>query len=197
MPQSKPLKIAITGNIGSGKSSFCNYLRQYGQKVFDADEIANEILFSLTPLWRKRWGDKVFRDGFVDKQAISEIVFHDAEELAYLNSEIHPRVTQRFTEEFQKSDADALFFEIPLLFEARLEADFDYLVLVTAPRAVVLQRLKQRNPLEIENLILRLDKQMPDADKAARVDLVIDNSLDLSHLKNEAKKLIETLPNLG
>lgn len=196
MPQSRPLTIAITGNIGSGKSSFCNYLRQEGQRVLSADEIANEILIELAELWRKRWGDKVFCDGIVDRRAISDIVFQDQKELDYLNSEIHPRVMQRFTEELAKSDEDALYFEIPLLFEAHLEGYFDYLVLVTAPRSVVLKRLEQRNPGQLENLKLRLDRQMPDAQKAARVDLVIDNSYDLSHLKNEAKKLIESIPNI-
>lgn len=194
MPQSKPFKIAITGNIGSGKSSFCGYLKQYGQKVLSADEVANEVLLSLADLWRKRWGDKVFHEGILDKGAISDIVFHDAQELDYLNSEIHPRVMQCFAEESDKSDEAVLFFEIPLLFEADLEAHFDYLVLVTAPRSVVLKRLEQRNPGQIENLKLRLDRQIPDADKAARVDLVIDNSLDLPHLKAEAKKLIDSLP---
>ncbi|MCB5270242.1 MAG: dephospho-CoA kinase [Candidatus Cloacimonetes bacterium] len=196
MPQNKPFAIAITGNIGSGKSSFCNYLRQYGQRVLSADDVANEILFDLPELWRQRWGDRVFCDGRLDKQAISEIVFHDEKELEYLNSEIHPRVRQRFTEELIKSDEDALYFEIPLLFEAGLEAYFDYLVLVTAPRSVVLKRLEERNPGQLENLKLRLDKQLPDAEKAARVDLVIDNSQDLSQLKNEAKKLIENIPNI-
>lgn len=196
MSQSKPLAIAITGNIGSGKSSFCNYLRQAGQKVWSADEIASEILFDLEDLWRARWGDKVFCDGMVDKKALSDIVFHDEKELEYLNSEIHPRVMQRFTEELIKSDEDALYFEIPLLFEAGLERYFDYLVLVTAPRSVVLERLEERNPGQLENLKLRLDAQLPDAEKAARVDLVIDNSQDLSQLRNEAKKLIETIPNI-
>ena len=196
MPQSRPFSIAITGNIGSGKSSFCNYLRQAGQKVWSADDIANEVLFALPDLWRARWGDKVFCDGMVDKQAISDIVFHDAKELEYLNSEIHPRVMQRFTEELIKSDEDVLCIEIPLLFEAHLEGHFDYLVLVTAPRSVVLKRLEERNPGQLENLKLRLDSQTPDAEKAAKVDLVIDNSQDLPHLKNEAKKLIENIPNI-
>ncbi|MCB5252563.1 MAG: dephospho-CoA kinase [Candidatus Cloacimonadaceae bacterium] len=196
MPPSKALKIAITGNIGSGKSSFCNFLKQFGHQVLSADEIASEILLNLAELWHKRWGDKVFHDGIVDKEAIADIVFQDPRELDYLNSEIHPRVMQRFAEESDKSDEDMLFFEIPLLFEAKLESHFDYLVLVTAPREIVLKRLQQRNPGQLENLRLRLDSQIPDAEKAARVDLVIDNSQDLMHLKAEAQKLIESIPDI-
>ena len=196
MPQSKPFKIAITGNIGSGKSSFCEYLKQFGKQVFSSDDLAQDVLFSLAPLWHKRWGDRVFRNGLVDKEAISEIVFHDAQELKYLNSEIHPRVLKLFAEEERKSDEEVLFFEIPLLFEAHLEAHYDYLVLVTAPRSVVLKRLEQRDPGQLENLKLRLDQQIPDAEKAAKVDLVIDNRHDLPHLKNEAKRLIESIPEL-
>lgn len=196
MPQSKPFAIAITGNIGSGKSSFCTFLKEAGQTVLSADDVAKEILFSLAPLWRKRWGERVFHDAVVDRKAISEIVFHDAKELEYLNSEIHPRVMQRFTQALETSDKVLLFFEIPLLFEARLEANFDYTVLVTAPRAIVLERLETRNPGQLENLKLRLDRQMPDAEKAAKVDLVIDNSHGLPQLEHEAKKLIESIPHI-
>lgn len=196
MPPSKAFKIAITGNIGSGKSSFCSFLKHFGHKVLSADDIANEILIDLADLWHKRWGDQVFREGKLDKKAISDLVFQDNKELEYLNSEIHPRVMQHFAEKTKACTETMLFFEIPLLFEAHLEAEFDYLVLVTAPKAMVLERLEQRNPGQLENLKLRLARQIPDAEKAARVDLVIDNSHDLSHLKNEAKRLIESIPNI-
>jgi len=196
MPPNEPLKIGITGNIGSGKSSVCHYLEKHGQRVLYADKIAHEVLIEKTPLLIQRWGRKILQNGNIDRAKIAEIVFADSQELDFLNSQIHPGVLQRFALETKQSDLAALCFEIPLLFEAGLEDCFDYLVLVTAPRSKVIERLKVRDPGKTQDHIQRLAVQMPDAVKAEKVDLVIHNDQSLQQLEKEAQKLIESLPKI-
>jgi dephospho-CoA kinase len=196
MPPNEALKIGITGNIGSGKSSFCHYLEELGQKVLYADAIAHEILIELSPLWAKKWGEQVLQDGKADRAKISELVFSDPQKLAFLNSQIHPRVKKRFAEEQESSAQPVLCFEIPLLFEAGWEDYFDFLVLIKAPPKLVLQRLKMRNPGQIDNLQLRLSKQIPDSKKAAWVDLVIENDQGFEQLREQAKQLIALFPKI-
>ncbi len=196
MPESDILKIAVTGNIGSGKSQFCRYLTEFDQEVISADVVASEILMQREKTWRERWGEGVFTDGQLDRAKIADIVFQDPSELKYLNSIIHPLVMVRFANYLRDSKRQALFFEIPLLFEAKLQDYFDFLILVTCSRNLVLQRLSLRNPGELENLILRLDRQIPDAQKAGMVDLVISNDGELAELKQQARAAVEMLPQI-
>jgi len=195
MPANNIFKVAITGNIGSGKSSFCQYLQELREEVISADEVANEILMEEKLRWAARWGSRAFSGGQIDRRKIAEIVFEDQRELRFLNSILHPQVMLRFSRLALQSTRKLLFFEIPLLFEAKLESHFDYLVLVTAKKSLVLQRLNKRNPGQMKNLRLRLARQIPDSDKSARVDHVIYNNKDLAALKLQAIALLHSLQN--
>nr|MDK2850757.1 dephospho-CoA kinase [Candidatus Cloacimonadota bacterium] len=197
MPENSAFLVAITGNIGSGKSSFCTFLEEEGQRVIYADRVANNILMQNDTIWRARWGEQVLTNGEIDRKKIAEIVFNDSSELDYLNSIIHPQVIQSFIKSAKDEEVAMLFFEVPLLFEAGLTDLFDYLVLVTAPRDKVLKRLKARNPDQFENLKLRLDQQIPDHQKVDKVDMVINNDGELDQLKLKAKELISIISNLN
>ncbi|MDD4147643.1 MAG: dephospho-CoA kinase [Candidatus Cloacimonetes bacterium] len=191
------MNIGITGNIGSGKSSFCACLEALGYKVYYADLIANRMLPELSPFLRKRWGDAVFSGQNPDRLRIAEIVFNQPQELAYLNSILHPLVVAEVDRLLSEPSAKARFFEIPLLFEASLEDRFDFIVLVRSPLELVIERIKQRNPDSWENQIKRLEQQMPDYQKATMVDMVIENDEDLEKLKNAAVMLIEQIEDLN
>jgi dephospho-CoA kinase len=193
MPENRAFLVAITGNIGSGKSSFCAYLEDLGQKVIYADLVAKDILMQSATIWRERWAEGAFTNGEIDTKKISDIVFNDPDELDFLNSVIHPKVVRSFLQSAKEEVADLLFFEIPLLFEAGLHDMFDYLVLVMSPREDVLKRLEARNPDQYENQKLRLDQQIPDVQKAEKVDLVICNDSDLDALKEKARELLSRL----
>ena len=185
----RPLLIGITGNIGSGKSSFIQFILQQGYYVLFADTIAKQKLDDpdVKAILAKRWGDGILSDGAINHHKIAEIVFKQDHEREYLNSLIHPLVLQDFQDIVATSQEQYLIFEIPLLFEAGLQACFDFICLITASEETRIQRLKERNPHDLDNQIRRLKAQLPESQKLALADLVIDNSGSLSELEARAR----------
>lgn len=194
----RPLLIGITGNIGSGKSSFIKFILQQGYRVLFADTIAKQKLDDpdVKAILAKRWGDGILSDGAISHHKIAEIVFKQDHEREYLNSLIHPLVLQDFQDIVATSQERYLIFEIPLLFEAGLQACFDFICLITASEETRIQRLKERNPHDLDNQIRRLKAQLPESQKLALADLVIDNSGSLSELEARARNFCTMIPNI-
>jgi len=198
-----PLLIGITGNIGSGKSTFCNCLQEKGLTVINADQIANqcltspEVICALVQRYSKSiliTGDRGEADQ-ISRSALAEKVFGNSQETRFLNSLIHPLVLKEFQRLAEESSEPYLAYEVPLLFEADLQACFDYLILVYAPWETRLERLKIRGESETDAL-LRQHHQLPDEEKLARVDLVVSNDFDSQALCGEAERFIKLLPDL-
>lgn len=196
MPDPRPLIIGITGNIGSGKTAFCRYLEDSGTRVFYADTLAKEVLHSapVTAALIERWGREVAPDGVPLPKVISERVFGKPEELAYLNSLVHPGTLQRMQELVDACTNASIIFEVPLLFEAGLQDGFDYLLLIMAPYEQIKQRLIERDGLNEEAIEKRLQSQIPDSEKAKDCDLVIYNNADLPALQHQAQAFIHQIP---
>lgn len=187
------MNVAITGNIGSGKSSFCSYLEELGCTVHYADLIANDMLPQIADILKKRWGDDVFYGSVANRQRIAQIVFDRPQELEFLNANLHPLVVAEIDRILAKTHIKTGYFEIPLLFEANLQDRFDFIVLVRSPIELVADRLKLRNPDNWENQIKRLERQIPDSQKAALVDLIIENDASTDKLRKAARDLVEEL----
>ncbi len=194
----QPLIIGITGNIGSGKSSFCQHLKEKGFTVVSADTLAQQQLD--LPDSRKqiirRWGKDVVKQGKADRSQIAGIVFHDPRELDFLTRLIHPKTLVAMQQIVDEFAGDYLFFEVPLLFEAGLQQCFDFLVLVQAKRELRLQRLLKQHRADRAALEARFNSQIADEEKAPLCDLVIDNDSGLEALKTKASKFIASLPSL-
>jgi len=195
----RPLLIGVTGNIGSGKSSFCKFLEELGLMVFYADQIARQVLEQAEVLNSliRRWGPEVAERGLPVSQRIAEQVFGKPEELAFLNTLVHPGTLRRMRDLVDQSSSPVLVFEVPLLFEAGLQDCFDYLVLISASAALRTERLKKRDNESSEQINRRLSSQMPDSDKAPLCDLLIVNEGSISHLRKQALQLKENLPELS
>jgi len=195
----RPLLIGVTGNIGSGKSSFCKFLEELGLMVFYADPIARQVLEQAEVLNSliRRWGPEVAERGLPVSQRIAEQVFGKPEELAFLNTLVHPGTLRRMRDLVDQSSSPVLVFEVPLLFEAGLQDCFDYLVLISASAALRTERLKKRDNESSEQINRRLSSQMPDSDKAPLCDLLIVNEGSISHLRKQALQLKENLPELS
>lgn len=187
----RPLLIGITGNIGSGKSDFCKYLRDSGCLVVSADRIANQHLEDPAILSKlvNRWGDDILEDGIVCHTKIAAIVFSLPSEREFLNSILHPIVLKDFQEIVDTSSEEAVFFEVPLLFEANLGLCFDFICLVHVPLDIRIERLQKRNSGDLEDIQKRIQSQIPDEKKFPLVDLVIDNSQSKIDLEVAARKL--------
>lgn len=195
---SQPILIGITGNIGSGKTTFCNLLEEHGFKVIYADEIAQQQLNQPDTLKTliKRWGKGIVKNGQPQRDKIAEIVFNNKSELDFLNSIVHPKTLSALQQIVDNSTEKYLFFEIPLLFEAGLELCFDYIILIRAPREVRINRLLQKGKETREQIEARINAQIDDQDKIPLCDLVIDNSKDFIELNNQLNSLLSTLKDI-
>ncbi len=139
-----------------------------------------------------RWGEEVAPGGSVDRDKVSEIVFNDRSELAWLESVTHPRVGAHVLEWRQGlgPDVELAVVEVPLLFEAAMEDAFDATVAVVAEDELRDARLRQRGQ---QGLAGREDRQLDQAEKERRADRVIRNDASLEELESEVRKAIEKL----
>jgi dephospho-CoA kinase len=135
----RPLAVALTGGIAAGKSEALRAFAQHGAAVISSDEVVHRLYREdegLQAALRERWGERVFRDGEVDRSEIGRLVFSDRAELAWLETELHPRVRAAVDAWLAAQTADVAVAEIPLLFETGGEERFDRVVVVTAPPEV-------------------------------------------------------------
>ena len=171
----RPLAVALTGGIAAGKSEALGAFARHGAAVISSDDVVHRLYREdegLQTALRDRWGERVFRDGEVDRAEIGRIVFADRAELAWLESELHPRVRAATDAWLAEQSADVTVAEIPLLFETGGERRFDRVVVVTAPPEV---REARRGALAE-----REDRLVPEEEKVRRADFsyVNDGSLE-------------------
>jgi dephospho-CoA kinase len=196
----RPLLIGVTGNIGSGKSAFCRLLQTFGLVVISADEVANNCLQmpEVCDALQSRYSESILDDNSlkghrqINRKKLADKVFGLPVETAYLNSLIHPLVLKEFDRLAQTSSEAYLVFEVPLLFEAKLQACFDLLVLVYTPLDIRLERLEARGET-YEDVLKRQSHQIPDEAKLDKVDQVIYNHLDGNSLREEARLFVQSL----
>ena len=149
----KKLKIAVTGNIGSGKSSFCKYLEELNYPVIKADEIAKDLLVNDEKVKKeivKYFGDGAYQGKEINKKYLADKVFSNQSNLNKINSIIHPLVIEKvnnmMNEKFQSSDL--VFHEAALIYEADIEELFDIVVLIASDYKVRMERKKQHDNFE-------------------------------------------------
>jgi dephospho-CoA kinase len=173
------VRVALSGGVGSGKSTVAAMLSERGALVIDADVIAREVVEPGTSGYDEvvaRFGDDVVAEGRLDRAALAKIVFNDADALADLNAIIHPRVRERVAQLTDAAPPDAMIvYDVPLLAEKGGREGFDAVVMVIADRATRLDRLEQRG-MGREDAEARMAAQASDEDRRAMADEVIENS---------------------
>ncbi|MFW5873982.1 MAG: dephospho-CoA kinase [Verrucomicrobiota bacterium] len=193
------MKLGLTGGIGCGKSTVVGLFAEAGFRTVESDEVVRDLLRedpAVREALRGRWGGRVFTDGGeTDRKAIAAIVFGDEDELSWLESLLHPRVRKVWTGRLAASPGADWLVEIPLLFEKRLETEFDFTVCVSSPDAVVDARMGGRG-FSGEEIERRRRKQLPLEAKRIRADYVISNAGSLQFLKRQTTQLIEDLRDL-
>jgi dephospho-CoA kinase len=182
--------VGLTGNIASGKSTVARRLEERGVPVIDADVLAREAVAPGSPALAAiaaRFGAAVIDPaGALDRPALRRIVFGDADALAALDAIVHPAVRSRrdaLLARRRERGSAVVVCDIPLLFEANLEADVDLILLVDAPRALRLERIERDRGLSRAEAIAMIDAQRPAEGKRARSDYVIDNDGSLDELR--------------
>lgn len=174
------IKVAITGNIASGKSVVESYLRELGYKVFDTDKIAHKILENSFEV------KKIF--GTSDRKEIANIVFSNKEKLKQLEAIIHPEVKKEILNLF-KLNEKIIFISVPQLFESGFNKLFDKVIFISADDNLRLERLIKRNNLTKEEALKRISAQNKEEEKISKSDFILYNNGDIESLKNEIKNL--------
>ena len=190
------IRIALTGSIGMGKSTVAGMFERVGIPVFDADAVVRRLQGPGGGLVAKigELFPGTVRCGTLDRECLAHIVLGDPAKLAALEATVHPAVREareRFIAE--QTEAPALVFEIPLLFETGGETEFDKVVVVSAPAEVQRARVLSRLGMSAAKLDSILARQLPDEDKRRRADFVIDTGTDLSTTERQVHDILACL----
>jgi len=199
----RPLRVGLTGGIGSGKSTVAQRLRELGAAVVDADAIAREVAapggLAYAAIVRAFGEGVLGRDGSLDRKALAARVFADEPARRQLNALTHPHIRRRMAEEATRLAAtpgvEVIVFDIPLLLDTTDGRDLglDGIVVVAAADPVRIARLSVRDGLTPDDAKQRLDAQMPLAQKVARADWVIDNNGSAEQTREQVFRLWEAL----
>lgn len=197
------MRVALTGGIGSGKSTVAQLLAARGAVIVDADAIAREIVEPGEPALeeiRQAFGDELIdSDGRLMRSRLADIVFDDPQALARLNSITHPRIAARSAALLEAAPPGALvIYDMPLLVEqgpAAL-AGWDAIIVVDAADEVRLMRLADRG-LSREDALRRMAAQATREQRAAAADYVLDNSAGLDDLARAVDDLWGELTDAG
>ena len=201
----KNLILGITGNIASGKSMIARAFADKGAALVSADQLAREAVAPGSPALRQlvdRFGEKILQaDGSLDREALGEIVFADAQARKALNRITHPAIAtlaeRRLGALRQEPGLSLIVYEAPLLFEAGAEGRVDQVLVVTIDPQVQLRRLMDRDGLDETAARRRISAQLPQAEKVARADFVIDNSGSVAATLEQVDRLWERLVKRG
>ncbi|MGJ3243925.1 MAG: dephospho-CoA kinase [Opitutales bacterium] len=189
------LTVGLTGGIGSGKSTVRRAFGAAGWLTADADALVRDCLASdqaVLSSIREAFGHGVFQaSGEVDRKALADRVFCDARALERLEAILHPRVRKRWQHLMARADRPVLV-EIPLLFEKTLEPAFDLTVCVDCLAVRQLERLADRG-LTPDQAKARMARQLPNAEKVRRADIVLSNNGTPTFLDRQVSRLIERL----
>jgi dephospho-CoA kinase len=193
------LKVALTGGIGSGKSTVADFLDELGAYVIDSDQLARDVVERGTPGYEAvlaAFGDGILANGEIDRAKLAEIVFKDATARATLESIIHPLVRDAAEKMVKSLPADAVVInQIPLLVETDGVKRFDFVITVSADEDIRRRRLIERGMKDYE-ITKRLAAQVNDGAREAIAHSVIRNNGSIDELRHVVEELwrLELLP---
>jgi len=197
--------VALTGGIGSGKSTVARMFEDEGAYVIDFDYLARVVVKPDKPAWRDivdYFGPEILSpDRTLNRSALAEIVFSDDESRKALEGFTHHRI-------FEESDAlvkaikrkdpcSVVIIDFPLLFELSLNEKFDKVILAYVPRAVQIKRIIERDGLVKEEVEKRLNVQISIEEKRSLSDYIINSEEGLNDTRNQVRKVIHELKELA
>ena len=172
------LKLGLTGGIGSGKTTVAHIFEVLSIPVYYADSAARDLMNNDPDLKKKiitSFGPDTYKNGELNRTYLGSIVFQNSEKLNLLNSIVHP-VTIRNSENWMENQKTPYAIkEAALIFEAGLEKHLDYVVGVTAPESLRIQRVVERDHVTKQKVLDRMRHQMDEKEKISRCDFVIQN----------------------
>lgn len=184
--------IAITGTIGSGKSTVSKHFKDQGYDVYDADKMVHAYYEKDEPVYNylvDAYGEKILQDDLsLNRQALAKIVFTNYEELDKLENVVYPIVREEILKIKEKTHNKYVFIEVPLLFEAKMEDIFDKIMMVDASQKTRHQRLLNKG-YSLQDILNREKRQYSDEFKKANSDIIINNDGDLKDLYTQLRNV--------
>lgn len=191
------LKVGLTGNVASGKTSVADRWRESGVLVVDADRIGHAVLAgdaAVREALVEAFGEAILEPGgAIDRDALAERAFASAEAVARLDAIVHPPLLARLRaalDDAERAGRDLVAVDAALVYEFGFDRELDQVVLVTAPRPIRARRLADGRGLDAARIERIMAAQTPDADKAERADFVIVNDGSLESLRAEADRVL-------
>jgi dephospho-CoA kinase len=191
-----PLKIGITGGIGSGKSYICSILNKMGYLTYNSDIEAKKIIETNKTIKKKLielFGNEIYVKSILNKSLMSKIIFNDDVARQKVNSIIHPFVKADFNKWLKKQTDNFVFYETAILFETGSYKDMNFNILISSDENLRIQRTIKRDASSRESVLKIISKQWSDETKILLSDFVIINDETLPLLKqleNVEKKLL-------
>ena len=192
-----PPFIGLTGGMGAGKSEALAALERLGAATLSTDAVVHELLDSdeVRGELVSRFGDQVAPDGRIDRAAVATLVFDRPDERRWLEGVLWPRVGERvnsWRREMSEQDPPprALVVEVPLLFEAGMEAAFDHTIAVVADEELRSGRAAERGHAGVES---RANRQLSQQEKAERAEYVVQNDATLEELEATLSGLLANI----
>ena len=194
------LIVALTGGIGSGKTTVGDIFSELGAVVVDSDQLARAVLergskgFDLV---LAKFGDAILKNGELDRSLLATLVFNDSQKRSELESITHPLIRQSFAEIISSLPRESIVInQIPLLFESKGAYKFDHIITISAPEELRIERLKNRG-LGFSDIKKRIEAQASDLERESISNSIIRNDKDELHLRNQVESTWLELENLN
>lgn len=193
--------VALTGGIGSGKTTVADQLAELGAGVIDTDQLSRELTATGSPSLDRiavEFGPGILQpDGSLDRAALRQQVFQDASARTRLEAILHPRIKRRMLERMAELDTPYAVLVVPLLFETGQETLADRILVVDVPESVQVERVSRRSGLSEGEIRRIIASQMSRQERVARADDLIDNAGGAAELDPQIRRLHDCYLNLA
>ena len=189
------VQIAVTGNIGCGKTTICQMMENEGVPVYYSDVHAKQLMNqneSLIDSIKERFGKESYYDGMLNRKWIASIVFDDATALNDLNNLVHPVVQKDYLNWLSQQTKDIVAYESAILIEHGNQGNFDFVILVQCPEKIRSVRIQKRDGLTLDEVQARTRFQLQDEEKIKYADYLIENT-SLEEAKQQLSTVISSI----
>lgn len=190
---------ALTGGIGSGKSTVCSMFERLGVPSFSADDSAKRAMTEdkkIVNQIKELFGNNAYKDEELNRSYIAQQVFSNKKKLNALNAIVHPAARAAYLKWQEEQTAPYTIYEFPIVFELQAQHQFDGVILVTAPEEDRISRVQKRDNNPREDVLARMKNQWHDDQKIPLAQFVIENRV-LADTQKQVEKLHQTLIELS
>ena len=188
-----PLRVALTGGIGSGKSTVAEQFQKLGAPIIDSDIISREIVkpgFSVLNKIITEFGERILKhDGILDRHKLRELIFTDANAKKKLEQILHPVIYQKISEQIPSINYPYCLIIVPLLIETQTMNKFDRILVVDIPEFMQIARARKRDKCSAEMIKSIIKTQVKRRQRLKFADDIIDNNFEINELNKSVQKL--------